>query len=112
MNLYLNLDLLYNVNQFLFPLFYYSANRIRVIYSPMTLKSVCIEEKDVVRFFDYITQKIKMNNHTGPLEVKMEFTEETLEWSGIFFLEDVTLNRTEPFKFKKESFLKSKINLN
>ena len=42
--MYLNLDLLYNVNDFLFPLFYYirSSNDIiiKTVYSPITKKII------------------------------------------------------------------------
>ena len=127
MNLYINLDLLYNINEFLFPLFYYEYKiftrlygmaleefqgrytNFHVIYSPMTLKSVCIDPQDVDKFFDFFTQKIKVDNMIRLFNIYiMTFSEKSLNW------DDRILNRTEPFKLKKEyiSFLKSKTRLN
>ena len=73
--MYLNLDLLYNVDIYLFPLFYYRNksffNKIFRVYSPMTKKSMYIEidfdckyiycdhitfvykNKNIKRLFDY-----------------------------------------------------------
>jgi len=36
--LYLNLDLLENINNYLFPLFYYQLDNYMIIYSPASLK--------------------------------------------------------------------------
>ena len=40
--MYLNFELLYNINEFLFPLFYYKLGDSFKVYSPMTLRHITI----------------------------------------------------------------------
>ena len=56
--MYLNLDLLYNVNNYLFPLFYYNNGISKEVYYPITKKSVLYfysNEKRITDYYDYIT---------------------------------------------------------
>ena len=62
--MYLNLDLLYNVNKYEFTLFYYKdiGNRYR-IYSPKTKKSISIYYSNTLYYSDHITGiSISSNN--------------------------------------------------
>ena len=57
--MYINLDLLYNVDNYLFPLFYNPESEFEV-YSPMTNKGIFIWgylylEKGLVLYYDYKT---------------------------------------------------------
>ena len=107
--MYLNLDLLYNVNNYLFPLFYYRDDYGNFkIYSPMTKKSVYeIEFCNV--YFDYITKKYEYLvkifdfDDTGYI-----FTENTLNKGGYIY------NKCKSFKLTKEDlhFLKSNTRIN
>ena len=53
--MYLNLDLLYNVNNYLYPLFYYNNKYDKEVYSPMTKKFIFISDYNI--YFDFITKK-------------------------------------------------------
>ena len=58
--LYLNLDLLENVNEYLYPLFYYyNPDQLFEyrIYSPMASKMIC-------KIFNKEYRKIKLENYT------------------------------------------------
>ena len=78
--MYLNLDLLYNTYNYLFPLFYYQHySNLYEIYSPMTKKSVYKNSLEDISYYYSITET--------------EFN-----MSGIKFI------RCKPFKLDKLSF--------
>ena len=74
--MYLNLDLLYNINDYLYPLFYYKNynSYLSTVYSPTTKKSICfycneitglgLYEKRITNYYDYITLKYKNYDNT------------------------------------------------
>ena len=93
--MYLNLDLLYNTYNYLFPLFYYQYySDLYEIYSPMTKKSVYKDSLDDISYFDYITDNLALD---------YSITETEFNMSGIKFI------RCKPFKLDKLSleYLKS-----
>ena len=96
---YLNLDLLYNIDTYLYPLFYYKCSDRSEVYSPMTLKSIANFNHDTF-YFDHIT----INYH-----YICTFTEEYTINNGHKYS-----SRCEPFKLSKEQilFLKSNKRLN
>ena len=90
--MYLNLDLLYNVNDFLFPLFYYESLSTKKVYSPITKKSIIYMNTEVI-YYDcttfnfpnynyYFTQKISFRNHyiNGYNCVPFEVNKKDLEY--------------------------------
>ena len=102
---YLNLDLLYVLDNYTFPLFYYS-NKYRSfykVYSPMTLKSIF---KDSRNYYDYLTKKTRLIDRTI---VKFD-TFEITEKNAIYYENNIC----ESFKLSKKdiSFLKSNIRIN
>lgn len=96
--MYLNLDLLYNVNKYIFVLFYYRTTHFnhRIVYSPMTKKSIYFGfETD---YLDYSTLNLKCKRGTfGFSETETEFKFKFNEY------------RCKPFLFSKKdlNFLKS-----
>ena len=77
--MYLNLDLLYNVDIYLFPLFYYNINSIHsqsFVYCPITKKSAYQYNNynyDYI-YYDHITNLCKCkNNKTGSFYYDIDF---------------------------------------
>ena len=109
--MYLNLDLLYNVNKYLYPLFYYEYNyEKREIYSPMTKKSInkYVFNWTTYLFIDYITKNFKYNNRNISFTETRIFTENTFIRNGNIY------NKCDPFKLTKKElhFLKSNTRIN
>ena len=116
--MYLNLDLLYNVEIYFFPLFYYKHGYSSfVIYSPITKKSVecgnCCNDHFI--YCDYISCKSFLKT-TGFNNGKMEsFKKEDYsitEIEYIFF--NIKYSKCNLIKLKKEEleYLKSNIRVN
>ena len=117
--MYLNLDLLYNVNNYLYPLFYYkyeyiSDTFIYGVYSPMTKKSIFKNKllnlksyDDLPIYYDYITKKYGNLGSTFN-ETYHIFTENTLNYYNCIY------NKCKPFKLNSEElyFLKSNTRIN
>ena len=110
--MYLNLDLLYNIDTYLYPLFYYMGESVFEVYSPMTKKGVYIEDW-IITYFDYISRKYYENqNDTITIRTiynKFNFTESHVLWDG-----EIILDKCIPFKLKKQDilFLKSNKRIN
>ena len=110
--MYLNLDLLYNTYNYIYPLFYYKDNYDygRQVYSPMIKKSV-YKNAYGITYSDYITKKYKYKvvslvctfDDTGYI-----FTENTLNHNGFI------CNKCKPFKLESEDlyFIKSNTRIN
>ena len=108
--MYLNLDLLYNTYNYLFPLFYYQyySDDLYEIYSPMTKKSV-YKNCDYVIYFDFITKKYEYLAKIFDFDdTDFISTENTLMYY------DSILEKCKPFKLNKEYlyFLKSNTRIN
>ena len=127
--LYLNLDLLENVNEYLYPLFYYSTFYTDClvcncdpgciscesiytfeVYSPVTLKSIlCCDGNE--QYYDYKNEiKIEGNNLNDDIISKLhKFTKEFS-----FYDKRIHSTRTDPFELPKGYlyFLKSKKKFN
>ena len=108
---YLNLDLLYVLDDYTFPLFYYSNEVSTEVYSPMTLKSVYIRYNENPYFTDYKTSKLKINGNTRKFEnrYKLRFTEKE-----IYFNQNLDSYKSKPFKINQKfsDFLKSNKRIN
>ena len=106
--MYLNLDLLYNVNNYLFPLFYYKDNYGNFeIYSPMTKKSIFTSYYNI--YYDFITKKYEYLSKIFDFDVtNYIFTENILNYR------DSILKKCKPFKLESEDlyFLKSNTRIN
>jgi len=104
MRSYLNLDLLYNIDNYLFPLFYYNSESGYKVYSPMTNKEIFIwgalyfPEKGIVLYHDYKTNVCLDENLKHILKKKENFN---------------AVERCKPFKLLKKdiNFLKSNTRL-
>ena len=74
--MYLNLDLLYNVNDFLFPLFYYirSSNDIiiKTVYSPITKKIISYQSNRFINIFYIDKINIDIIYKTTPFKISKE----------------------------------------
>ena len=105
--MYLNLDLLYNVNNYLYPLFYYKNKYVHVVYSPMTKKSVFKNNQDSITYLDFITKKYGNSGSSFDTTICI-FTENTLNHNGFIY------NKCKPFKLESEDlyFLKSNTRIN
>ena len=109
--MYLNLDLIYNVNNYLYPLFYYkycNNDPECEVYSPMTKKSV-YKNCDYVIYYDFITKKYEYLAKIFDFDdTDCIFTENTLKYY------DSILEKCKPFKLNKEYlyFLKSNTRIN
>ena len=89
--MYLNLDLLYNVDIYLFPLFYYYSNSSQYfVYCPITKKSVYQYNNynyDYI-YYDHITNLFKCkNNETGSVYYGIDFIVKLYTKCKPFFLE-------------------------
>ena len=108
--MYLNLDLLYNVDNYLFPLFYYKFEYDygRQVYSPMTKKFVFKDNQDSITYFDFITKKYGNSGSSFNYKIIFIFTENRLNHNGYVF------NKCKPFKLNKKDlyFLKSNTRIN
>ena len=104
--MYLNLDLLYNVEIYLFPLFYYKDYYSYIVYSPITKKST-----SGIFFRDYITLNFKWNTSYEPKEPQVfPFKKENYIVTEIEFIRYGSKDiRCDPFKISKKEidFLKS-----
>jgi len=103
-----NLDLLENINRYLFPLFYYSNEDSREyeIYFPSTLKSVYFD-LNFILFHDHLTKK-ELYRRNLEKNNKYSFTQ---KFSYIGTFKD--LKRCNPFKISKKylKFLNNKTRL-
>ena len=116
--MYLNLDLLYVLDNYTFPLFYYKKDLESIaVYSPMALKSFF--DAFLLEHIDHITSKsynclfkenalIKIYNFEYKVIV-FNITEE-----NYFRIGYCKMDKSEPFKLSKETkaFLKSNIRIN
>ena len=109
--MYLNLDLLYVLDAFTFPLFYYSNGRSQEIYCPLTLKSIFKMNVNYIEYCDYMTSSCTINNSTFTMinNDLYKFTEEYYLYKGTIWLE-----KCKPFKIKEKEyiFLKSNKRIN
>ena len=109
--MYLNLDLLYNIDKYIYPLFYYKFKYgydLTEIYSPMTKKSVYKNIQDII-YSDFITKKYKGSSLLGIFDdTHYIFTENLLNYDGFIY------NKCKPFKLSKKDlhFLKSNTRIN
>ena len=113
--MYLNLDLLYNVDNYLFPLFYYngcnynykSSNKV---YSPITKK--CIFNSV---YYDFITKKMQNGYFIFDFDdTKHIITENTITWINTITWKNIIYNKCNPFKLNSEDlyFLKNNTRIN
>ena len=107
---YLNLDLLYNVNDFLFPLFYYQSCNYSSsyrVYCPMAKKCVYINPYYTI-CYDFITKKRNCQKDVIFDDTKYIFTENTAKYKNI------TYNKCKPFKLNSKDlyFLKNNTRIN
>ena len=86
--MYLNLDLLYNVNIYLYPLFYYKDASFEQVYCPITENSVYFYN-NVFLTFDSSNNPVYKKDHT--------ITKDTIYYENI-----VNFNKCKPFKIDKE----------
>ena len=105
-----NLDILENINRYLFPLFYYkSLNSIECeVYCPATLKSMYFFNFDCETLMDYSTKK-----SFNPFSRKIEFfpLNNYIFTRDFYYLGSVKyMKKCNPFRISKEylNFLKSK----
>lgn len=109
---YLNLDLIYNVNNYLYPLFYYNySNYSYEVHCPITKKSL-YKSNSSTFYYDYITSKFQIKNGKyGKIfdKTKYVFTENIFNLNGSIFF-----NKCEPFKLDSEDlyFLKNNTRIN
>ena len=115
--MYLNLDLLYNVDNYLFPLFYYKyrnpffKNEYK-IYSPVIKKSILKIKIDDI-YFDFITKKYRNESSDKFFNyadvINGIFTENTINYPGCCIY-----NKCKPFNLTKKEivFLKSNTRIN
>ena len=110
--MYLNLDLLYNIDKYLYPLFYYKIIHWgHLVYSPMIKKSVY--KNNHIIYSDYITKKYNEYKEVSLVSTFDDtgyiFTENTINFDGRF-----TFIKYKPFKINKTDliFLKSNTRIN
>ena len=113
MKSYLNLDLLYNTYDYLYPLFYYksSTNNTRFeIYSPMTKKSVTLYQGSCYFQTDFITRKAKSIEESMLFSYNKGFN---FKETCVIF-DNFKYMRTKPIKIKEKilKFLKSNTRIN
>ena len=72
--MYLNLDLLYNINHFLFPLFYYNDGNTSEVYSAIYQRSVY--KSNGIRYYHYYLDAINIinisKNKCAPFELSQK----------------------------------------
>ena len=111
MNLYLNLNLIYNIFHYLFPLFYYKhKNKKYEVYSPFTKKSIYFfgnHDNSLCYYYDYITFKYNLQGQEMPLD---------FSYTSFMFREENFFSsqfKCRPFKLTKENtdFLQSNIRI-
>ena len=105
--MYLNLDLLYNVNDFLFPLFYYENKEKngREVYCPITKKGIYFfKGYSKSYFFNYKIRKLGTDTCVRPFNIQYYFTSE-----NVFNKTEKVMTKTSPFKLSQKDikFLKS-----
>ena len=95
--MYLNLDLLYNIDKYLFPLFYYKGELYKLVYSPMTNKSAYFYNNDFCVYFNYYLKK-----------------DYTITKDIIYYKDLLLYNKCKPFKINKKhlKFLENFISIN
>ena len=91
--MYLNLDLLYNVEIYLFPLFYYKSDYSRMIYSPITKKSATS-----IYYYDHITLNFCWESPEPIAFLKKDFIITETEFIRYSF----KYIRCDPFKISKK----------
>ena len=114
--MYLNLDLLYNIDNYLFPLFYYKCKHFqheKEVYSPMTFKSVFVNYNyNYFSLYDYKNSRISSSNYK---DIKKFFAYNCTFTENVFYYEKkVYMKKCKPFKLNSENlhFLKSNIRIN
>ena len=96
--MYLNLDLLYNINDYFFPLFYYKSRYTKEVYCPITKKSILfyyvneitglgLYKKRTTNYYDYITLKLKNYDNKIYSFDNCQFTEKTTISCNPFYLD-------------------------
>jgi len=116
--LYLNLDLLENVNEYLYPLFYYKGNNCREVYFPVTKKSIYYNynynyKYNYTKYYDYLnntwTLPVKNSSYIYKLVAIYKFTENNIYWKDIEICK-----KSNPFRIPKKdlNYLKSLNRLN
>ena len=109
--MYLNLDLIYNIFHYLFPLFYYKhKDKKYKVYSPFTKKGICFDCDNDCCYFDYITLKYNLQGQETSADfsfISFKVTEEFFLWQVKKFF------KCTPFKLTKEKidFLQSNIRI-
>ena len=109
--MYLNLDLLYNIYDYLYPLFYYNHYYYKIdniVYSPMTKKFLFKYPSHSI-YYDFITKKrCCLKPKRIGFYSNYIFTENTFNRNGVIN------NKCKPFKLNSEDlyFLKSNIKIN
>ena len=109
--MYLNLDLLYNIDNYLYPLFYYQSCNYKSnyrVYSPMIKKFLYIYSCYSV-YYDFITKKMQTRYFILHFDDKPYIiTENTITWRNIIH------KRCNPFKLNSKDlyFLKNNIRIN
>ena len=112
---YLNLDLLYNVNNYLYPLFYYEYKdkNDREVYCPITKKSIVYHD-NILTCYDYIT----FNFHFIEKNIISNFPNDIYHFTqeNSLMVTNIHGYKCDPFYLDKDKleFLKSntRINLN
>ena len=114
--MYLNLDLLYNVNNYLYPLFYYKGRYTEEVYSPTTKKSILFYYVNEItslyekrNYYDYITLKYKNYDNKIRGFDHCQFTEKTTTSCN-----NINGYKCDPFYLEKHElkFLKSNTRIN
>ena len=109
--MYLNLDLLYNVNDYLYPLFYYKQKYGRKVYCPITKKSI-VNHDDTIIYYDYIT----FNYHFIENNIIFNFPNDIYYFTqeNSLILTNIDGYKCDPFYLDKDKleFLKSNTRIN
>ena len=105
--MYLNLDLLYNIDKYLFPLFYYTYeccdnSYVYAVYTPTTKKAV-FKNEVYIAYSDYMTKKYE---ELGKIfySTNHKITENIFIQCGYIF------KKCEPFELDKKDFFYLKNN--
>ena len=99
--MYLNLDLLYVLDAFTFPLFYYSNGSCFEVYCPINLKSVKFGSSGYTFYCDFITSKMKSDDRIFEFESNRMYSVHNAR----YFLKSCNL-----FKIKEKEYLFLKSN--
>ena len=115
--MYLNLDLLYNIDKYLFPLFYYSKENYGYyghyeVYSPMTFKSIFVNVN--YNWFSLYDYKNSLTSCSEKVIMKFYMQNCTFTENIFYYEKKVYMEKCKPFKLNPENlyFLKSNIRIN